>query len=77
MAEDRKTRELVTIQPMSSSMESTNISGIPFGFRMSDMNFEVGSKMKEIHASGLGDLGYLTGKISMVDEDSMAAIAAS
>ncbi|KAM1049413.1 hypothetical protein ACFX2C_028519 [Malus domestica] len=70
MAEDRKTGELITIQPVSNSMESTNISGIPFGIRLNDTNFKVWSKMMEVHAAGLGKHGYLTGKILVVEEDS-------
>ncbi|XP_068339064.1 uncharacterized protein [Pyrus communis] len=70
MAEDRKFGELVTVQPMSSSMESTNISGVPFGIRLNDTNFKVWSKMMEVHAAGLGKHGYLTGKIPVMEEDS-------
>ncbi|KAM1703262.1 hypothetical protein ACFXTN_026308 [Malus domestica] len=70
MAEDRKTGELITIQPVSNSMESTNISGVPFGIQLNDTNFKVWSKMMEVHAAGLGKHGYLTGKISVVEEDS-------
>ncbi|KAB2617029.1 hypothetical protein D8674_012898 [Pyrus ussuriensis x Pyrus communis] len=70
MAKDRKIGELVTVQPMSSSMESTNISGVPFGIRLNDTNFKVWSKMMEVHAAGLGKHGYLTGKIPVMEEDS-------
>lgn len=70
MTEERKTGELVTIQSVSILNESTNISGISFGYRLNDTNWKVWSKMMEVHASGLGKQGYLTGKFPVIAEDS-------
>ncbi|KAM1401796.1 hypothetical protein ACFX14_028551 [Malus domestica] len=57
------------MQPVATQSESANVNAIPFGFRLSDSNFKVWSKMMEVHASSLGKQGYLMGKIPAVDED--------
>ncbi|KAM2373706.1 hypothetical protein ACFXTH_042713 [Malus domestica] len=57
------------MQTISVQGESSNVNSIPFGYRLSDSNFKVWSKMMEVHASSLGKQGYLTGKIPAVDED--------
>ncbi|KAM2732342.1 hypothetical protein EV2_035911 [Malus domestica] len=57
------------MQPVATQSESANVNAIRFGFRLSNSNFKVWSKMMEVHASGLRKQGYLTGKISAVDED--------
>ncbi|XP_070665261.1 uncharacterized protein [Malus domestica] len=68
MAEN-KAGALIPMHPVAAQGESTNINAVPFGFRLSDSNFKVWSKMMEVHASGLGKQGYLTSKIPAVDED--------
>ncbi|XP_068331612.1 uncharacterized protein [Pyrus communis] len=68
MAGEQKS-ELIPVHTVSNPGESTNINAIPFGFRLSDSNFKVWSKMMEVHALGLGKLGYLTGKIPVIEED--------
>ncbi|KAB2607811.1 hypothetical protein D8674_010979 [Pyrus ussuriensis x Pyrus communis] len=57
------------MQTISVQGESSNVNSISFGYRLSDSNFKVWSKMMEVHAFGLGKQGYLTGKIPAVDED--------
>ncbi|XP_068336401.1 uncharacterized protein [Pyrus communis] len=66
---DIKTGDIIPMQTISVQGESSNVNSIPFGYRLSDSNFKVWSKMMEVHASGLGKQGYLTGKIPAVDED--------
>ncbi|KAM1207624.1 hypothetical protein COP2_008434 [Malus domestica] len=61
--------DLVPVHTMSNPGESTNINAIPFGFQLSDSNFKVWSKMMEVHASGLGKLRYLIGKIPAIEKD--------
>ncbi|KAB2634020.1 hypothetical protein D8674_039169 [Pyrus ussuriensis x Pyrus communis] len=66
---DIKTGDIIPMQTISVQGESSNVNSIPFGYRLSDSNFKVWSKMMEVHASGLSKQGYLTGKIPAVDED--------
>ncbi|KAM1094124.1 hypothetical protein FF1_009168 [Malus domestica] len=61
--------ELIPSYTMFNPNESNKINAIPLWFRLSDSNFKVWLKMMEVHASGLGKQGYLTGKISAIDED--------
>lgn len=50
------------ISATQSSSESTNITAMPFEFKLSDSNFKVRLKMMKLYVAGLGKLGYLTVK---------------
>ena len=66
---EEKAGAIIPMQPVPVQGESTNINAIPLGFRLSDSNFKVWSKMMEVYVVGLGKQGYLMGKILVIDED--------
>lgn len=44
-----------------ASNESPNLSVLPFGFKLKDSNYEIWSRMMEVHVEGLNMMGYLNG----------------
>ncbi|KAA8517356.1 hypothetical protein F0562_017638 [Nyssa sinensis] len=47
-------------------------STMPFGFKLNGSNYSIWSQMMELHVTGQGKLGYLTGKTPQVDESNSA-----
>lgn len=62
-------KRIVSVSSQNGGSEPSNINTVPFTLKLNDTNFKVWSKMMEVHAAGLNELGYLSGKTVKVEEE--------